>query len=113
LDASNKFKVEMKAERMKPSTLSVGDIVVNSWGWEQTNIDFYAVVKASEHFVWLQELSENRTENGWLRGTCEPIPGTEHGEITKHAVSYGNSVNFKHGSGSVWDGKPEHWTAYA
>ena len=30
-------KAERRAAFAKPHTLKVGDVVVNSWGWEQTN----------------------------------------------------------------------------
>ena len=40
-------KAEWRADRNRPHTLKVGDVVYNSWGWEQTNIDWYQVVRTS------------------------------------------------------------------
>ena len=34
-------------------SLKVGDILVSSWGYEQTNNDFYQVTKTSKTCVWL------------------------------------------------------------
>lgn len=38
-------KEKRKEERSKPHTLKVGDIMVSSWGYDQTNIDYYQVTK--------------------------------------------------------------------
>jgi hypothetical protein len=34
----------------------VGDILYSSWGYDQTNIEFFKVVKVSEFSVWIQEV---------------------------------------------------------
>lgn len=48
-------------------SLKVGDILSSSWGYEQTNNDFYKVVKTSKSCVWLIEVSlpVKETKNGW------------------------------------------------
>ena len=44
--------------------VKVGDIFVNSWGWEQTNVDFYQVVaKPSAKTVVVREIAM-RTQEG-------------------------------------------------
>jgi len=40
-----KTQEEYKAKRNKPHTLEVGDILYASWGYDQTNIDFFKVVE--------------------------------------------------------------------
>lgn len=35
---------------------NVGKILVSTWGYDQTNVDFYKVVRESESFVWLQKI---------------------------------------------------------
>jgi hypothetical protein len=112
----------VKAERRQafatPHTLKVGDVVVNSWGWEQTNIDFYEVVKTSANYVWLLPLSAEEVEQtGFMQGKKMPRPGQHLAEVpTKHRVYHrdtGASVNFKHGCGYLWDGTPEWYSCYA
>ena len=39
-----KTQEEYKAKRNQPHTLKVGDILYASWGYDQTNIDFFKVV---------------------------------------------------------------------
>lgn len=36
----------------------VGDILYSSWGYDQTNIDFYKVVKVSAASVWIQKVGQ-------------------------------------------------------
>jgi len=45
VEAWNKRKADSKAETKKPHSLKVDDILYSSWGYEQTNIDFYKVTK--------------------------------------------------------------------
>lgn len=47
-------KAEIKAVKYNHS-LRVGDILEASWGYEQTNVDFFLVVKASTSCVWVKE----------------------------------------------------------
>ena len=44
-NSSLKIKEERKKERLKPHTLKVGDILCSSWGYDQTNVDFYIVTE--------------------------------------------------------------------
>jgi hypothetical protein len=39
------YKAKNRAEKQKPHTLKVGDILVSSWGYDQTNIDYYQVTR--------------------------------------------------------------------
>lgn len=142
LEGSARRKAEYKEARSKPHDLNVGDVVYNSWGWEQTNIDFYQIVKTTANYVWLQPI---RCESVPSEG-CAPMSGHirpvtpieqvlarqtreygEYDEVSGHrpetlkTVSIepvmrraeGKSVNFKHGSGCLWDGRPKYESWYA
>ena len=57
----------------------VGDILYSSWGYDQTNIDFYKVVKVSEFSVWIQELSKKIVEvTGWAHEKVVPSDSSEY-----------------------------------
>jgi len=43
-NASLQKKEEYKKSRMQPHTLKVGDFLYSSWGYDQTNIDFFKVI---------------------------------------------------------------------
>ena len=45
---------------LKPSlTFTPGAILVDSWGWDQTNIDFYRITKRSGDFVTVEKLKKS------------------------------------------------------
>jgi len=45
----------------------VGDILSSSWGYDQTNVTFYRVIKRTAHFVTLLKLQKRpaRSEDGY------------------------------------------------
>ena len=51
----------------------VGDIVVNSWGCEQTNIEFYQVIAVKNKTITVRELLKDYKETGFLCGESTPI----------------------------------------
>lgn len=110
---------ERKQQATKPHTLQLGDVVYNSWGYDQTNVDFFEVVGVSSNFVSLQSLNSKTSGSAGhsMSGYSSAVRGTAIGKVTKHRVSVtsfnANSVNFKHGSGSKWDGQPLYCSWYA
>ena len=51
----------------------VGDILYSSWGYDQTNIDFFKVVKTSEFSVWIQRVNSKVVEvTGWAHQNVVP-----------------------------------------
>jgi hypothetical protein len=119
------------AENLKPK---VGDILYSSWGYDQTNIEFFKVVKVSEFSVWIQEIGKKVVEvTGWAHQNVVPVDSAEYQVrnwdnekddwdnvntfITKtHPIqrkkiqashaTYGVSLN-SFSSAWVWDGKPK------
>lgn len=114
-------KRERAGARKKPHAIEPGAVVYNSWGYEQTNIDFYVVEKVSANFVWLRKCAADLTDGPG----CAPMAGyvvalpekKAGGEATKHAVRVGPDgkayITFKHGGGWVWDGRPKYCSWYA
>ncbi|CAM2070241.1 hypothetical protein SCOR_33000 [Sulfidibacter corallicola] len=47
------------------NTIKEHSILVSKWGYDQTNVTFYSVLKRTPKMVTLQELETNQTE-------CEP-----------------------------------------
>jgi hypothetical protein len=41
-----------------------GDVWTCSWGYDQTNVDFFVVVKATDKSVWLQECGKTYDDKG-------------------------------------------------
>ncbi|MFR0774947.1 MAG: hypothetical protein ACLSH3_14725 [Alistipes finegoldii] len=61
-------------------SLRVGDILYSSWGWEQTNIDFYQVIAIRGSAVDLRQLDQRTTEDGYMCGTTVPLPDVFKGK---------------------------------
>ncbi len=108
----------------------MGDIITNSWGYDQTNVDWYRVTRTSEFYVWLQPIAGHTKETGFMSGQSVPHVETNDADPSKwgykdtkepeerhKATSYGDpatsSVCFKFGSGSKWDGQARYESWYA
>ena len=107
-----------------PNTLVVGDILYNSWGWEQTNIDFYQVVESKGQTVKLREIAGDITDGtgnsmaGYTTAIKDSFCETrnEHYEVVDYIVKrvyYGNQITMKHGYCGLWDGTPKYVSWYA
>ena len=70
------YKEEKAAKRKAfVHDCKVGDIYRTSWGYDQTNIEYFEVVEVKGKFATLRELAQKRVETGWLCGQCVPLPG--------------------------------------
>lgn len=114
------IKRERAVARKTPHTLQVGDIIYNTWGWEQTNVDYYQVVRTSDHFVWLRRIAGDVTQDGFMSGYTTPKPNEflalDDYPITKHGARLCNGENyvgFEHGSGRQYRGGKQYCSWYA
>jgi len=101
--------------------IEVGAILVNIWGHEQTNAYFYQVVKRSDRFVTVRQLSHSTVEDApmSMTGYNMPVLGQfdPHNSETSRLIVGTDfegkpTINFKYGSGKVWDGTPQRTTWY-
>ncbi|WP_433863153.1 hypothetical protein [Sphingobacterium thalpophilum] len=61
----------------------LGDIFVESWGYEQTNVDFYQVIKVNKASVVLRKIgSKSLQATGWASDEVEPLKDDFVGEQT-------------------------------
>lgn len=94
--------------------LAVGDIVYSVWGYDQTNVTFYEVVRVpSSRSATVRELQADRIEGapGSMSGKSAPKPGQfANGakEKTRRATGWHTL-----GELSKWDGRPCGVTWYA
>ena len=105
-------------------SISVGDVFYSSWGWEQTNVDFYQVVEKRGQFVTIRPIAGTYERKTWGSGVTSAIPGafTTCHRWTDEENERGK--RFKVGAGGTlrltgfahawpWDGKPKHWSDWA
>jgi len=112
--AHDKFVAERRAKRSKPTTLKVDDILSSSWGYGQTNVDFYQVVevKPSGKSIVIREIAMDQIQDGFMSGKCTPKPSEFVGDEMLKRVS-NNGVSFASYRGaSKWSGRPMHNSWY-
>jgi hypothetical protein len=75
LRASVERKAKAKADRTAwQHNVKVGDIFVASWGYEQTNIDYYQVVAVRGRVVETLAIGKQADAQGFMQGHCVPAP---------------------------------------
>jgi hypothetical protein len=95
--------------------LKEGDILYSSWGYDQTNIDFYQVVSVIAKAVVIREISKKvvRSEQG--ADYVEAVPGRFIGApLRKLPQGSAGHLYIKinsHQSAYPWDGKAKYQTA--
>lgn len=112
---SLEHKAARRAEKKQPNTLEVGAILYTSWGYDQTNVDFYQVVdKPSAHFVTIRKVAQSTVRTNGSMDYVAPVEGsfTEDGKRVKADAN--NSVRISDGRGRAyeWNGEPKYQTAW-
>jgi hypothetical protein len=104
-----------KRQRQQASHgLVVGDIVYSVWGYEQTNVTFYEVVRVpSSRSATLRELEADSIEDAPrnMTGKSTPKPG-QYVQGTKEKTRRTTGWH-RLGELSKWDGRPCRVTWYA
>lgn len=120
-------KATAKRERQAaPRALEVGDVLVATWGYEQTNVDFYEVVRLiGAKSVGLRPIQRESHQDGDMTGHAVPLPGEFAGEEFTARPAPDGSVRLNSYScarkaerviganGEQLGYRPHRWTAYA
>lgn len=100
-------------------TVKAGDIFYTSWGYEQTNVEFYQVVRATAKTVWLAEIEQDKEPFGFMSEWVLPKPDCFKGEVFRRRLASWageNSAGVRiHdcANGHLWDGKAQMASHYA
>lgn len=106
-------KAEVKAKAKAGHKLMVGHILCASWGYEQTNVDWYEVVRVTTSSVEVRKIKGNVTTDGGDRGQVVPMAGEFVGEPLLRRVNQWGSVRIDSSrSASLWEGRPVYWSSY-
>ena len=113
------YKVEAAPEFINTG-LQVGDIYASSWGYDQTNVNFYQVLKVTAKTVTVQEICwETHEVHNRFYGTVMPIKDAflANSKPMRRTVRVWNGVAGISIDSSEnaynWNGKPQHVTSYA
>lgn len=100
-EACEKIKAERKAmdkefRSVSSEKVNVGDIFKASWGYDQTNIDYFQIVEKNKSMVVIREIAAKRRSTGDMTGVSTPDPNNFISEpIKKRLNAYGKFVSIK------------------
>lgn len=107
------YKAERKALESKPHGFQLGHILMSSWGYEQTNVDWYEVTKIiSDRMVEIRPIAAVVDYTGDMSGTCAPRAGEYIGDAMRLRVSRGSVKVSSCARAFLWDGRPRNWSSY-
>ncbi len=128
VQTSKTKRLAEKAEaRAKGHALQVGDVLMSSWGYDQTNVDYYQVTSlVGKQMVEYRPMAAQTEQSGYMSGYCVPAPGDFKGPAKRAKVSeYGQRDSIRVASyanaskltprivAGVACYAPASWTAYA
>ena len=110
-------KAERQAELNKPHELKVDDILYSSWGYEQTNVDFFKVVKlAGKTMIEVTEMAcETVKTSGGMSDTVIASKRVLGGILRRKVNTSGSRPSISINSCAnayLWDGSPLHRSWY-
>jgi hypothetical protein len=115
-------KTMMRIPKEKPAKpahdFRVGDILEHTWGYDQTNVDFYQVVELKTKTIVLREIQSVEKSTGHMTGKVTPVKNSFEGEPFRrrpYKSSFGWMVNINGYTGGArkWNGKEQPVTHYA
>lgn len=102
---------DQRARKEWSHGLQEGDILYASWGYDQTNVDFYQIVSVQDKTVMLREIASEGTKNEYVI----PVPGKFIGppmrKLPRGRGTDPGSVRLtSYSSAYKWDGNPKYVT---
>jgi len=117
---SRKSRMKMMQDRKDEKagwahSLVVGSILYSSWGYDQTNIDFYEVTAVAGKSVVIREIAKKAVSGDSFTESVVPVKGRFVGQAMKKLPSKGYqgraSIRLTtYSSAWEWDGKPKSQT---
>jgi hypothetical protein len=109
-------KESAELELREAPTAKVGDVLYTSWGYEQSNVDFYEVVAVSGQMATVREIQKRVVDRGQYdngiigdRGAYVGPPKRVRVQKSYRAGEYHLKIDDHHAW--QWDGKPHRETA--
>lgn len=117
LRARAKLIQDRKDARKAPTTIKEGDIMYSSWGYDQTNIDWFQVTKViGARMIELQKINGTRTYDDLQdRGTTMPVKDsfiTSEKPFRKLVNNDAVTIS-SFARAWLWDGRSKFFSTYA
>ncbi len=121
-------RADEKRQRLAaPHGLALGDVLISSWGYDQTNIDYYEVTGLhGKRGVELRGIAQECADTAHMQGVCVPVPGKyisepqrklvdQYGGVNVMNASYGRAHKLEpmHTIAGVKCYAPTGWSSYA
>jgi hypothetical protein len=129
IDAKKEATAQKQATRRQSTAQGVaecpiteGTVLYASWGYEQTNINYWQVTRRMKGgVIEVRPIAADSRETGSMVGECMPRRDVFTGPAERHRIGcYGAPgawnyyVSWKSlASMYIWNGEKNHWTAYA
>ncbi len=112
----NSCKEERRKERKEFKTAcKVGDIFVSSWGYEQTNVDYYKILEINGNTAIFVEIGKSVVEGSQGHDCCNVMPSPESiiGEPFKKIIQFGEYISMaSYEYCCKWDGRANYKSWY-
>lgn len=113
--ANKASREQARAAKNAPHSLRVGQVLSCSWGYDQTNVDWYEVTRIiGKRYVEIREIGAVAVgEQGGPQERVAPHVGHYIGEPMKKAASADNSIRMTSYSWAhLWNGEPKAQTGF-
>lgn len=108
-NAVKRKKEDLAKRKEYKHSYKVGDILVASWGYDQTNTDYYQVVDVKGKFLYLREIGAKQTDGEHTSGAKNSF---KNDKVLKRLAGI-NGVNIDSViHASLWDGRPMYETPW-
>ena len=106
-------RANRKSRKSEGHPLKVGRILVCSWGYDQTNTDFYEVTAITDCTATIRPIGSRVAAGSKGCDYVAPTPGKFTGKpMTKRPTKDGAVRIASYASAYPWDGEPRYETAF-
>lgn len=105
-EAAKAKKIEMSKK------IEIGTILYSSWGYDQTNVDFYQVVEKKGLKVVIREIRQISSKEKGFTAYVEPLKDKFIGEPEAHIINQFGLKIRSYIRLSIYDGKPKYTSSY-
>ena len=113
-EAEERDIVYLQKKQVEIEKFIPGAILVSSWGYEQTNIDFFLILERENDFVVIQEVGSHKEQTGFMSGVCTPNVDVKIGEPFRKKISKYATINIKSFIHTqLWSGNAMGYSSYA
>lgn len=79
----------------KDNEIKIGDIFVSTWGYDQTNVDFYQVIARTAKMVTVRRINATRKEAHSMGNYVMPIKDNFLESGSRYDEEYGKAKRYK------------------